>query len=78
MNQPNEKGITTGRPEEKNLIQINMLSKIIVKLYVTELTEVQPSNVLDGEYVTPTPPPSKMGPSEGLYYIYGMGKKAND
>lgn len=55
-----------------------MLSKIMVKLYVTELTEVQPSNVLVGEYVTPTPPPSTLGPSEGLYYIYGMGKKAND
>lgn len=55
-----------------------MLSKIMVKLYVTELTEVQPSNVLVGECVTLTPPPPTLGSSEGLYYIYGMGKKAND
>lgn len=55
-----------------------MLSKIIVKLYVTELIEVQPSNMLVGECVTLTPPPPILGSSEGLYYIYGMGKKAID
>lgn len=53
-----------------------MLSKILVKLYVTELIEVQPSNMLVGECVTLTPPPPILGSSEGLYYIYGMGKKA--